>query len=340
MANAVYDNVTVDAVCEGYIFRANHSEIAFPGYTAVYDDNREDEEENAAVNGKKPLPELKEGETVSLDKLEREQNFTTPPARFSEATLIRAMEEKGIGRPSTYAPTITTITAREYVVKEGKYLRPTPLGETVTALMEERFPDIVDVRFTARMEESLDKVEEGNADWKKILSEFYDGFSDSLDKAENALQGVHLKVPDEVSAEICPNCGKNLVFKSGRFGRFLACPGYPECSFTMPIVVEMPGKCPKCGSRILKRTSRKGYPYYACEKGAECGFMTWDVPTKEECPSCGKTMFKLSGKGQRKPFCINPDCEKFLPEDKRGYRRRTKKDDADPKASGRKKASK
>ena len=324
MANAVYDNMTIDSLCEGYLFRAYHSEIEFPGYTAVYEDNRDDEtEENAG--GKKPLPELKEGETVALEKLDREQNFTTPPSRYSEATLIRAMEEKGIGRPSTYAPTITTITAREYVVKEGKYLRPTPLGETVTKLMEERFPDIVDVRFTARMEDDLDKVEEGKEDWKKLLHGFYDGFSDSLDKAEQALEGVRLKVPDEVSQEVCPNCGKNLVYKSGRFGRFLACPGYPECSFTMPIVVEMPGKCPRCGSRILKRTSKRGYPYYACEKGAACGFMTWDVPVKDNCPACGKTMFKLSGKGQRKPFCINPDCENFLPEDKRGYRRRPAK---------------
>ena len=322
MANAVYDNVTVDALCEGYMFRAYHSEIEFPGYTAVYEENKEDEADDTANGGRKPLPELKEGELVTLSKLDREQNFTTPPSRYSEATLIRAMEEKGIGRPSTYAPTISTITAREYVVKEGKYLRPTPLGETVTKLMEERFPDIVDVKFTARMENDLDKVEEGKEDWKHILHSFYDGFSDSLDKAEEALQGVHLRVPDEVSTEICPNCGKNLVYKTGKFGRFLACPGYPECSFTMPIVVEMPGKCPKCGGRIFKRTSRKGYPYYACEKGTACGFMTWDVPTKDTCPSCGKTMFKLSGKGQRKPFCINEECENFLPEEKRGYRRR------------------
>ncbi len=326
MANAVYDNVTVDSLCEGYVFRAYHSEIEFPGYTAVYEEQKDnDAEDENALAGKKPLPELKEGENVSLKKLDREQNFTTPPSRYSEATLIRAMEEKGIGRPSTYAPTITTITAREYVVKEGKYLRPTPLGETVNGLMEERFPDIVDVKFTARMETSLDKVEEGEVEWKSILGEFYTGFSDSLEKAEEALQGTHLKVPPEVSSELCPNCGKNLVYKSSRFGRFLACPGYPECSFTMPIVVEMPGKCPKCGGRILKRTSRKGYPYYACEKGAACGFMTWDVPTAEVCPSCGKTMFKLSGKGQRKPFCINEECDNFLPEEKRGYRRRPAK---------------
>ena len=332
MANAVYDNVTVDALCGGYVFRAYHSEIEFPGYTAVYEEHRE--EDDTAVLGKKPLPELTEGETVSLKKLEREQNFTTPPSRYSEATLIRAMEEKGIGRPSTYAPTITTITAREYVVKEGKYLRPTPLGETVNKLMEEQFPDIVDVKFTARMETSLDKIEEGEEKWKGVLREFYEGFSSSLDRAEEALQGVHLRVPPEVSSELCPNCGRNLVYKASRFGRFLACPGYPECSFTMPIVVEMPGKCPRCGGRILKRTSKKGYPYYACEEGAACGFMPWDVPTAELCPACGKTMFKLSGKGQRKPFCINEECEKFLPEDKRGYRRRPAQKDGAAEETG------
>lgn len=319
MANAIYDNITVDANCEGYIFRAYHSQISFPGYTAVYEDNREEDEEES---GKKPLPVLTEGQRVAMEKLDPEQHFTAPPPRYSEATLIRAMEEKGIGRPSTYAPTITTITAREYVVKDGKYLRPTPLGETVTNLMEERFPDIVDVKFTARMEDTLDKVEEGQADWKSVLSDFYGGFSKDLDQAEKALSGTRIKVPDEVSAEICPNCGRNLVVKSGRFGRFLACPGYPECSFTMPLVVEMPGRCPKCGGRIFKRTSKKGYTYYACEKGAECGFMSWDVPTSDNCPICGKTMFKLSGKGQRKSFCINEECANFLPEDKRGYRRR------------------
>ena len=321
MANAVYDNITVDAVCAGHVFRAYHSRIAFPGYTAVYDDNREEDEEEQ--EGKKPLPELVQGQSVALEKLDPEQHFTAPPSRYSEATLIRAMEEKGIGRPSTYAPTITTITAREYVVKEGKYLKPTPLGETVTELMEERFPDIVDVKFTARMEGDLDKVEEGKTDWKGVLSQFYDGFAKDLEQAETALSGTRIKVPDEVSGEICPNCGRNLVVKSGRFGRFLACPGYPECSFTMPLVVEMPGKCPKCGGRLFKRTSKKGYTYYACEKGAACGFMSWDVPTKEVCPVCGKTMFKLSGKGQRKPFCINEECTNFLPEDKRGYRRRS-----------------
>jgi len=323
MANAVYDNVVIDVKSDKYIFRANNSELKFPGYTAVYEEGKD--EANDEV--KKPLPDLREGEEVKLNKLDKQQQFTNPPSRYTEATLIRAMEEKGIGRPSTYAPTISTITAREYVVKEGRYLRPTSLGEVVNGLMEERFPDIVDLKFTAKMEEDLDKVEEGERFWKDVLSQFYEGFDETLDSAEKALDGIHLKVPDELSDEFCDKCGKQMVYKSGRFGRFLACPGFPECDFTKPIVVEMPGKCPKCGSRILKRTSKKGYTYYACEKGAECGFMTWDVPVKDNCPECGKTMFKLSGKGQRKPFCINEECSAFLPEDKRGYKRRPKTED-------------
>ena len=329
MANAVYDNVVIDVKSDKYIFRANNSELRFAGYTAVYEESTDE----SVAEQRKPLPDLREGENVDLVKMDREQQFTNPPSRYTEATLIRAMEEKGIGRPSTYAPTISTITAREYVVKEGRYLRPTALGEVVTGLMEERFPDIVDLKFTAKMEEDLDEVEAGRRDWKNVLSEFYTGFEDSLEKAETALEGVHLKVPDEVSDEICDKCGRKLVYKSGRFGRFLACPGFPECDFTKPIVVEMPGKCPRCGGRILKRTSKKGYTYYACEKSADCGFMTWDVPTKDVCPECGKTMFKLSGKGQRKPFCINEECPNFLPEDKRGYRRRAKKEDAGEKAA-------
>jgi DNA topoisomerase-1 len=318
MANAVYDHVTVDTVCEGYIFRSTFSEQRFAGYTAVYEEAHDED------NGldRKPLPNLSENEAVTLRDLRKEQQFTQPPVRYTEATLIRAMEEKGIGRPSTYAPTISTITSREYVVKEGKYLKPTPLGEVVTKLMEERFSDIVDLRFTARMEDDLDLIEAGKSAWKTVLGDFYKVFEKELSDAETALEGEHIKVPDEVSDEICPVCGKNLVVKSGRFGRFLACPGYPECSFTKPLVVEMPGKCPKCGNRILKRTSKNGYTFYACEQGKDCGFMTWDVPTKDVCPECGKTLFKRSGKGQRKAFCINEGCSKFVPEDQRGYRRK------------------
>ena len=331
MANSVYDNVVVDVESNDYIFRANYSEMKFPGYTAVYEESK-DEETNEL---RSKLPSLEEGERVYLEKMLPEQQFTQPPARYTEATLIRAMEEKGIGRPSTYAPTISTITSHEYVVKDGKYLKPTNLGEVVTELMMERFPDIVDLKFTNHMEEELDDVESGKRYWKELIREFYGDFSTELEEAEKALEGVRIKVPDELSDEYCDVCGKQMVVKSGRFGRFLACPAYPECSFTKPLVIEMPGKCPACGSRILKRTSKKGNTYYACERGAECpwrgtaadggeikGFMTWYVPTKDNCPSCGKTLFKPGGKGRMKAFCINENCKDFVPEDKRGYKKK------------------
>ena len=319
MAAALYDSVNVDVISAGYLFRASHSKILFPGFTAVYEESSDDEKGDK----QSPLPELLEGDPLNLDDIHEEQKFTQPPARYTEATLIRAMEETGVGRPSTYAPTISTIHDREYVVKDGKAIRPTPLGEVVTGLMVERFSDIVDLKFTARMEEALDSVEKGNDDWKNILAGFYSEFKGSLEAAESALEGSRIKVPDELSDEICDVCGRQLVVKSGRFGRFLACPGYPECSFTKPLVIEMPGKCPNCGLRILKRTSRNGYTYYACEKVKECGFQTWDVPVADNCPECSKTMFKPSGRGARKPFCANEACANFLPVDKRGYRKKT-----------------
>ncbi|MCL2401760.1 MAG: type I DNA topoisomerase [Oscillospiraceae bacterium] len=329
MAQAIYDSVTVDTVSAGYVFRANHTVITFAGFTAVYEEGKDDEKEEV----QSPLPELKEGDPLKLADIKQEQKFTQPPARYTEATLIRAMEESGIGRPSTYAPTISTILDREYVVKEGKNLRPTPLGEVVTNLMKERFTDIVDLQFTARMEASLDSVEKGENDWKSVLANFYGGFNQALDNAETALEGERIKVPDEVSEEICDECGKQMVVKSGRFGRFLACPGYPDCSFTKPIIVEMPGKCPKCGLRILKRTSKNGYTYYACENLKECGFLTWDVPVANNCPECGQTMFKKSGRGANKPFCINEKCPNFLPEDQRGYRKKKTDDSSEAGAA-------
>ncbi|HIY16892.1 MAG TPA: type I DNA topoisomerase, partial [Candidatus Intestinimonas stercorigallinarum] len=240
MSNAVYDSVSIEVASAGYRFRANHSSLKFSGFTAVYVEGRDEEEEVK----QSPLPDLKEGEGLDLTGVKPEQHFTQPPGRYTEATLIKALEEKGIGRPSTYAPTISTILDREYVVKEGKNLRPTPLGEVVTGLMKDKFPDIVDTTFTAKMEERLDEVEEGKENWKNLLDSFYGGFSQELRQAEQDLDGERIKIPDEVSEEICPVCGRQLVVKSGRFGRFLACPGWPECNFTMPLVVEMPGKCP------------------------------------------------------------------------------------------------
>ena len=319
MAAAVYDSVSIDVESAGYVFKANRSSLKFSGFMAVYEEGRDEDEEVR----QSPLPDLKEGESLKLNALNPEQHFTQPPARYTEATLIRALEEKGIGRPSTYAPTISTILDREYVVKEGKYLKTTPLGEVVTDLMKERFPDIVDTAFTAQMEEKLDKVEEGEVFWKDVLRGFYADFASELARAEQALDGERIKVPDEVSEEVCPLCGRNLVIKSGRFGRFLACPGWPECGHTQPIVVEMPGKCPLCGGRILKKTTKKGYTYYGCERNREkdekhCDFMTWDVPVKDNCPVCGQTMFKKSGRGFKRPYCINEKCTNFTPEEKRG----------------------
>lgn len=335
MANSVYDNVVVDVESNGHNFRSNYSELKFAGYTAVYEESKDEESDEL----RKKLPDLQTGERVYLEKMLPEQQFTQPPARYTEATLIRAMEEKGIGRPSTYAPTISTITSHEYVVKDGKYLKPTNLGVVVTELMMERFPDIVDLKFTNHMEEELDSVESGKLYWKDLLHEFYGDFSVELENAEKALEGVRIKVPDELSDEYCDVCGKQMVVKSGKFGRFLACPAYPECSFTKPLVIEMPGKCPKCCSRILKRTSKKGYTFYACERGADCGFMTWYVPTKDYCPSCGKTLFKPSGKGQKKAFCINEECSEFVPEEKRGYKKKTAAKSDDKKPAAKKKTS-
>ncbi len=325
MANAVYDSLSIECASAGYTFRASRSELKFAGFTAVYEEGRDEPDEAP----QSPLPDLREGEPLHLAGTKASQHFTQPPARYSEATLIRALEEKGIGRPSTYAPTISTILNREYVVKEGRALRPTPLGEVVTGLMKDKFRDIVDYTFTAQMEEELDKVEDGSADWKKVLGDFYGGFEQELHKAESDLDGERIKVPDEVSEEICPQCGRNLVVKSGRFGRFLACPGWPECNFTMPLVVEMPGRCPKCGGRLVKRTgtskkTNKQYTYYCCEflnskdESRRCDFMTWDVPVKDNCPVCGWTMFKKAGRGAKKPYCINEACSNFTPEDKRG----------------------
>jgi len=322
MAPAIYDSITVDTVSAGHVFRATNSVIAFAGFTAVYEEQSDEDKEKKQLK----LPELNEKDPVDLESINKEQKFTQPASRFTEATLIKAMEETGVGRPSTYAPTISTILDREYVVKEGKFLRPTPLGEVVVGLMKERFTDIVDLHFTARMEEHLDDIEKGKDNWQHVLETFYSDFSKTLETAETALEGERIKVPDELSDELCDLCGKQMVVKSGRFGRFLACPGYPDCTFTKPIVIEMPGKCPKCGLRILKRTSKKGYPYYACEQ-KECGFMTWDVPVADNCTICGQTMFKLSGRGAKKPFCVNEKCSAFLPEDKRGYKIRQKKED-------------
>ena len=315
MANAVFDTVAIDTECAGHVFRSTHQSMRFPGFIAVYEEGRDDEAEAVGA----ALPDLQMGEKCTGSGYKPEQHFTQPPARYTEATLVKAMEEKGVGRPSTYAATVSTIQDREYVVKEDKRLLPTALGEIVTGLMMERFQDIIDVEFTANMENQLDAVEEGKEAWKDLIADFYQGFHKELVDAETALEGVRLKVPEEETDEVCELCGRKMVIKMGRFGKFLACPGFPECRNTKPLVERMPGRCPKCGNGLLKRKSKRGFAYYACEMGAECGFMTWDVPTAEDCPECGQTLFKKSGRGRMKTFCINEKCPNFLPEDQRGY---------------------
>ncbi len=315
MANALFDTVSIDTQCAGHTFRSTNQSLRFSGFIAVYEEGRDEEAEPMGS----PLPDLQVGEKADPVKYDKQQHFTQPPARFTEATLVKAMEEKGVGRPSTYAATISTIEDREYVVKEDKHLAPTALGEVVTGLMVDRFQDIIDVEFTANMENRLDAVEEGKQNWKDLLAEFYRDFEKELQDAETALDGVRLKVPEEETDEVCELCGRKMVIKMGRFGKFLACPGFPECKNAKPLVERMPGRCPKCGSGMLKRKSKRGFAFYACERGAECGFMTWDVPTAEDCPECGQTLFKKSGRGRMKPFCVNESCSRFLPEDQRGY---------------------
>ncbi len=302
MAEAVYDTLAVEIGDGKYVFKATCQSVKFKGFTAIYKET-EDKEKNS-----RRLYRVEQGDSMTLSSLEKEQNFTQPPARYTEASLIKALEENEIGRPSTFVPIITTILAREYVERDGKVLKPTILGEVTTKLMKEHFASIVDYDFTAHLEKELDKVEEGSAEWQALVSEYYDTFMKMLDTAEKSLT-ERVKVPDEVTEEVCPNCGKNLVIKSGRFGKFLACPGYPECRFTKTIVIDTQVPCPKCGGKILKKRSKAGKTYYGCEHNPSCDFMTWDEPLTKKCEKCGSPLFKRTGRN-RGTYCSNPDCGK------------------------------
>lgn len=302
MANALLDTVSADISANGCIFRASGYSVKFNGFTVLYEEVTEGKEA-----AKKELPPLAEGDKPKLKSIGGNQHFTQPPPRYTEASLIKALEENGIGRPSTYAPTISTITARQYVEHEGKQLKPTTLGEVITELMKEHFQGIVDAKFTADMESNLDEVEKGEKDWVATLSEFYTGFAADLEKAETAMEGKRVKVPDEETDVICENCGKNMVIKYGRYGKFLACPGFPECKNAKQLVTESDGSCPRCGKKMLLKKSKRGRSFYGCEGYPECDFMTWNVPTAEKCPECGKTLFNKGGKSG-KLICENVGC--------------------------------
>lgn len=310
MANALLDTVSVDIEANGCIFRASGYSVKFDGFMVLYKESGD--EDNVE---KKVLPPIAENDKLKLKSIEGNQHFTQPPPRYTEASLIKAMEENGIGRPSTYAPTISTITTRQYVEHEGKQLKPTSLGEIITDLMREHFKGIVDTKFTADMESSLDEIEKGSKDWVETLEKFYEGFSVDLQKAEEAMEGKRVKVPDEETDEICELCGRNMVIKFGKYGKFIACPGFPDCKNAKQLVTEADGECPRCRNKMLLKKSKKGRSFYGCNSYPECNFMTWNVPTNEKCPECQKTLFNKGGKSG-KLICENEGC---------GYERELKK---------------
>ena len=305
MSDAVLDSVAVDIYADTYLVRANGSEIKFPGFMTLYVEGKDEEEEKA-----KKIPTLTEGQTLLLKEIEPEQHFTQPPARYTEASLVKAMEEDGIGRPSTYAPTLATITsARGYVARDGKSLYPTELGYIVTDLMKENFKDIVDIEFTANMEDKIETVADGKTGWKDIIRDFYGPFSHALEEAEEKIGNIEIK--DEVSDVPCEKCGRMMVYKQGRFGKFLACPGFPECRNTKAITKELDVPCPKCGGKVIVRKSKKGATFYTCDRSPECDFISWDEPTAEKCPQCGGTLMKVRAFKRRGPVsykCFNEEC--------------------------------
>ena len=292
MANGIQDTCQAEIAAGDYRFKASGYSVRFDGYTVLYVEGKDEDEDEGGA-----LPPLNEGDVLVLRDLKSSQHFTQPPARYTEATLIKTLEENGIGRPSTYAPTISTVLSREYIERDGKSLKPTALGEVTTRLMKEQFPEIVDTEFTAHMEHQLDAVESGNGDWVETLDTFYQGFSQTLKKAEESLSGERIKVPEEESDEVCENCGRRMVIKSGRFGKFLACPGYPECKTTKPLLDKTAGVCPKCGGTIVAKKSKKGRKFFGCANYPSCDFVTWNEPTKHVCPQCGKTLFRRKARG-------------------------------------------
>ena len=299
MADCIQDTVSASITAGDYLFRASGFRVAFDGFTALYEESTDDTKKKETA-----LPPLEEGQKLALKKLTADQKFTQPPPLYTEATLIHALEENGIGRPSTYAPIITTIVDRGYVEKDQKKLKTTPLGQAVNTVMMEQFPNIVDVKFSADMEKKLDVVEAGQADWVKTIDDFYQGFSKSLEQAEKNMEGKRIKVEDIPTDEICDKCGRPMVIKSGRDGKIVACSGFPECRNAHPLVKDTGGLCPLDGGHMLVRKSAKGRVYYGCSNYPKCNYMTWDEPVPEKCPQCGSTLFKKKGQ----LYCAKEGC--------------------------------
>ncbi|MBF7083549.1 type I DNA topoisomerase [Desulfallas sp. Bu1-1] len=307
MSHAVIDTTSVDIKAGKYTFRATGSMIKFAGFMQVYIEGRDDEEEGGQENR---LPQLQEGEILKILSLVPRQHFTQPPPRYTDATLIKTLEEKGIGRPSTYAPTVDTILKRGYVIRENKNFYPTELGQVVVDLLKQYFPEIIDVEFTADLEKKLDDIEEGDVEWVKILENFYAPFKETLNVAEKEIE--HIQVEDEVTEEICEQCGRNMVVKMGRYGKFLACPGFPECRNTKPLLEPTGVTCPSCTGELVLRRSKKGRKFYGCSNYPECEFVVWDQPTNRKCPNCGSMMVLKESKGEKIYRCSNKECEEKI----------------------------
>jgi len=313
MQSALYNTVTVDINAVGYLFKATGSILKFDGFLHIYMDTKSDKEEKGEFD-EVALPELTEGQLLKLKKLEDKQHFTEPPLRYTEATLVKILEEKGIGRPSTYAPIISTILARGYIVRDKKFFIPTELGDKVTDLLKEYFSNIVNAEFTANMEKMLDDVEDGEKNWVEIIREFYNPFELVLQKAEEQIGKI--KIEDEVSDVICEHCGRNMVFKQGKFGKFLACPGFPECRNIKSILEHTGIKCPKCEGELVQRRSKRGKKFFGCSKYPECNFVSWDEPVKENCPECGSNLMKKESKSGTLYKCMNENCSYQKTKDK------------------------
>jgi DNA topoisomerase-1 len=286
------ETIKVEIEAKGYIFNATGYSVKFDGFTALYEEKTDDSSKTAS---EAPLPPMAQGDVLKLKSLTGNQHFTQPPSRYTEASLIKALEENGVGRPSTYVTITSTILSKEYVVREGKQFVPTELGEAVTKLLKETLPNIVNVKYTSKMEDDLDKIDSGDKDYIDMIRLYFNDFDEPLEKAKKDMLGVKIKLKEEETDEVCEKCGRNMVIKVGRFGKFLACPGYPECKNTKPLVFKTSAKCPECGGNVIEKRTKKGTSFYGCSNYPKCNFMTWDMPTDEVCEKCGKSLFKKKG---------------------------------------------
>ena len=292
MESCHQETMKIEIEANGYIFNATGYTVKFDGFTALYEEKTDDTSKSGSES---PLPKMTEGNVLKLKSILGNQHFTQPPARYTEASLTKALEENGVGRPSTYVTITTTILSKEYVVREGKQFVPTELGEAVTKLLEDKIPNIVNVKYTSKMEADLDKIDSGEKNYIDMIRLYYDDFEEPLEKAKKEMQGVKIKLKEEESDVVCEKCGRNMVVKVGRYGKFLACPGFPECRNTKPLIYKTSAKCPKCGGDVIEKKTKRGTPFYGCSNYPECDFSTWDAPSDEVCPKCGKSLFRRKG---------------------------------------------